>query len=272
MTQVTIQTHHGLQVLMFSHLLAGSVLHGFSLRTGGVSASPYDTLNMGFHVGDDRQAVRENRRRFAAALGFCPQRVVSGQQIHGTAIVNVTQEECGRGADTDADALPGTDGLLTGEPGVVLMAHAADCALLFFYEATQNYAGLAHAGWRGAVAGLAPAMVEKLAERGCRREAISVALSPAIGPCCYRVGEEVVECVPEKWRRFVLRKRSQGYFFDLSGLLRLLLLEAGIKEENLVMANYCTSCHSDKFFSYRRAGGRTGRMAGIIALPKVRAT
>jgi YfiH family protein len=268
MGQEIIREYQGLSVLKFSHLLADGVPHGFSLRSGGVSAPPYDSLNLGFHVGDDRPAVRENRKRLAEALNFSPCKLTVGQQVHGASVVWVTRELCGRGWDSDADAIPGTDGLITGEPGVVLMAHAADCTLLFFYHAAKKCVGLAHAGWRGAVAGTGTGLVEKLARNGCRRETIRVALSPSVGPCCYRVGREVAELVPAKYHRFVLKKCKKEYYFDLPGFHRLQLLEAGISEDNLLVSEYCTSCHGDKFFSYRAAGGRTGRMAGVISLPE----
>lgn len=263
-----IREYHGLPVLKFSHFLADGVPHGFSLRSGGVSAPPFDSLNLGFHVGDDRMAVQENRRRLAAAQNLSILKLAVGQQVHGACIVRVTQEQATCGWESDADAIPGTDGLITGDPGVALMAHAADCTLLFFYHAAKKYVGLVHAGWRGAVAGIGTGLVEKLARQGCRRETIRVALSPSIGPCCYRVGPEVVERVPAKYHRDILTKRKQECYFDLPGFHKLQLLEAGITGDNLFVSEYCTRCHSDKFFSYRAAGGRTGRMAGFIALPE----
>lgn len=268
MGQEIIREYQGLPLLKFSHLLADGVPHGFSLRSGGVSAPPYDSLNLGFHVGDDRPAVRENRRRLAAAQNLSALKLVTGQQVHGASIVWVREEQAQCGWDSDAHTIPGTDGLITGDPGVVLMAHAADCTLLFFYHAAKKYVGLAHAGWRGAVAGIGTGLVDKLACQGCRRETIRVALSPSIGPCCFRVGPEVAERVPAKYHRHILAKRKQGYYFDLPGFHKLQLLESGIAEDNLFVSKYCTSCHGDKFFSYRAAGGRTGRMAGFIALPE----
>lgn len=268
MAEEIIQECLGLPVLKFSRLLADGVPHGVSLRSGGVSAPPFDSLNLGFHVGDDRQAVRENRKRLAEAQNLSLYRLAVGQQVHGASIVRVTKEQSRCDWDSDAGALPGTDGLITSDPGVVLMAHAADCTLLFFYHADKKYVGLAHAGWRGAVAGIGTGLVDELAGQGCRREAIRVALSPSIGPCCFRVGPEVAERVPAKYHRHILAKRKQGYYFDLPGFHRLQLLEAGIAGDNLFVSKFCTSCHSDKFFSYRVAGGRTGRMAGFIALPE----
>src|SRR5690606_38004714 len=141
-------------------------------------------------------------------------------------------------------ALPATDGLLTPEPHVVLMAHAADCTLLFFYEPNVRCIGLAHAGWRGAVAGMGARMVEAMCQYGCQRENIRVVLAPSIGPCCYRVGDEVVEAVPERFRRQVLKQVEHAFYLDLPGLQFLELLEAGIKESNLFRSRFCTHCRT----------------------------
>jgi hypothetical protein len=260
----------GLRYLAFPALDAAGVLHGFTLRHGGVSQNPFHTLNLGDHVGDNPLAVQENRIRLAAALGYEARDVTAGEQVHGVQIRRVGQEERGRGHFQFAASLPGTDGLVTQEPGIVLMAHAADCTLLFFADPQNRCAGLAHAGWRGAVGGMAAGMVHEMALLGCLRENIHVALSPSIGPCCYRVGEEVIRSVPPEFQGAVLQKREDGIYFDLPGLQVRQLLAAGLREEHIVRSRYCTHCHSEHFFSYRASGGRTGRMAGIMAIHPVR--
>jgi YfiH family protein len=252
--------------LSFGNLNTEGVLHGFSLRHGGVSASPYHTLNLGEHVGDDALSVQKNRIRLAVALDYQPEDVTVGQQVHGTHIARVTAHQRGLGHFCASDALPETDGLVTTEPGIVLMAHSADCTLLFFHDPQRNCIALAHAGWRGAVAGMAEAMVEEMALLGCLRENIRVALSPSIGPCCYRVGENVVQATQSNFRDDVFIQKQEGIYFDLPGLQARQLMTAGIREENLLRSRYCTNCHHELFFSYRASGGTTGRMAGVIAM------
>jgi len=259
-------TKHGLSYLVFANLEQAQVLHGFSLRHGGVSLPPYDSLNLGLHVGDEEEKVLENRRRFARALGYRAELVTVGQQVHGISIARVTGREAGRGHAAHAAALPDTDGLITTAEDVVLMAHAADCTLLFFYDPDLPCIGLAHAGWRGAVAGMGPAMVRAMCEAGCRLERILVALAPAIGPCCYRVGENVAAAVPAHLRPQVVRRKADGLYFDLPGFHALQLAAAGIRRDNLVQSAYCTQCRQDLFYSYRGAAGQTGRMAGVITL------
>lgn len=252
--------------LQFKNLQCAGLLHGFTLRQGGVSVPPYNSLNMGLHVGDSEQAVRTNRQLVAEALAYQANAVVVGEQVHGTSIARVTPAMAGCGHYQMTDAVAATDGLICTEPDIVLMAHAADCTLLFFYDPVVRCIGLAHAGWRGAVAGMGPLMVEALSKLGSRPENLRVALAPTVGPCCYQVGENVVEQIPQQWHAEVLRQVTGAYYFDLPEFQRLQLQAAGIKEENLVKSSYCTACHADLFYSYRAAGGQTGRMAGVISM------
>lgn len=252
--------------LAFQAFTDERLMHGFSLRHGGVSRHPYNTLNQGLHVGDDSGAVLENRNRLAHAMGFRPPDAVYCRQVHGTRIARVTAAMRGRGHTDTYDALPDTDGLICSEEGVVLVAHAADCLILFFYEPDCRCIGLAHAGWRGAVAGMGRSMVDALAGLGTAREKLRVAVSPGIGACCYRVGAEMADAVPASLHDIVFTERESGLFFDLPRFQRLQLLEAGIREENISASRFCTNCNSDLFFSYRNAQGVTGRMAGVIAL------
>jgi hypothetical protein len=261
-----IRQQQGVYFLTVAEFFDRKVRQGFSLRVGGTSHPPYDSLNLGYHVGDDIRAVRENRKRLAAALNYRPEEAVAGEQVHGNAIMKVSREQRGRGHLSATDSLPATDGLVCEERDVVLMAYAADCTILFFYDPVECCIGLAHAGWRGTVSGIGPAMIRVMLSQGSRAKDIKVAFSPAIGPCCYRVGEEVSGQVQPGWRDRVMIVRKEGLFLDLPGLQRLQLLEAGITENNICKSRYCTSCHTDKFFSYRASGGVTGRMAGVISL------
>jgi polyphenol oxidase len=261
----TICEQSGVSYIRFGGAFT-SIKHGFSLRKGGVSRPPYDTLNTGFHVGDDEGNVAENRHRLALALEYSNSDVVTGQQVHGTAVEVAGSGLRGRGACSDKTALSKIDGLVCIEPGVVLMCHAADCTIIFLYDPKRGSIGLAHAGWRGAVSGMGSAMVSAMAMQGSRPDDVYVALSPTIGPCCYRVGEDVAQQVARRWHESVLIRKEEGLFFDLPELQRLLLIEAGIREERVNKSMYCTCCHGDKFFSYRAAGGQTGRMAAVISL------
>ena len=261
-----IREANGLHFLHFRNLSFDGLMHGFTFRTGGTSTPPYDTLNLGTHVGDHPQAVGENRRKLAAALGYAPENVVSGEQVHGTKIRHVSVPHKARGHLVPEDALPETDGLICTQPDIVLMAHAADCAILFFYDPQVKCIGLAHAGWRGTVAGMGPAMIRAMTELGCAPENIRVAVSPTIGHCCYQVGSNVINEIPDDYHQDVLLQKEDAMFLNIPGLHVIQLKNAGVQSKHIVQSQYCTCCHHELFFSYRASGGTTGRMAGVISL------
>jgi len=171
--------------LLVSPLFEADFVHGFTTRAGGVSAPPFDTLNLGGKWGDDPARVVENRRRLAGAV---PGRCYVARQVHGPAIVRV---RAGEGAE--AIARVEADGLVSDAVGVSLGVFVADCIPALIADPRTGAFASVHAGWRGTVAGVLPAAVRALAtEFGARPGDLRIALGPAIGPCCFEVGEEVV--------------------------------------------------------------------------------
>jgi YfiH family protein len=208
----------------------------FSTRLGGVSAPPYDSLNLGLLTDDADEAVTENRRRLAQALGFAPKQVVFARQVHGTRLLRQPREE----------GVVEADGHVVTEPGVAPLVFAADCLPV----ALRGPGGVAmvHAGWRGLAGGI-------LAAGAAAVGAARAAIGPGIGPCCYEVGEEVRSAFAD------LADVAEGRMLDLPGVARRLLADAGV--EQVESAGLCTSCEPELFFSHRRDAGRTGRQAGI---------
>lgn len=242
----------------------------FSTRKGGVSEGPLAELNLGLHVDDDQGRVLENRRRFCAALGIDAGRIVCGEQVHGTRTAVVGLSEIGRGALTADTALPATDALVTADPGVPLAAFFADCVPLFLYDPVRHAAALAHAGWRGTVAGIGLETV-RVMQRYCGVEPADVraAIGPSIGPCCYRVGPEVAERFTRTFGADsgVLKEEDDGSLkADLWQANRLVLIRAGLRPEHIETAGICTACRAEDYFSYRASRGRTGRMAALMML------
>src|SRR5262245_542882 len=158
-------------------------VHGFPERTGGVSTGLRTSLNLGLRWGDDHDAVEENRRRVAAAAGYDPSQLQVTKHVHGTAVWRVGEA---RGEPAEYD------GLVTDRPGQVLAAFAADCIPIIFADPEHRVAGACHAGWRGTVGGVGPAVIARMRELGADAATIRVALGPSIGPCCFEVGPEVV--------------------------------------------------------------------------------
>jgi YfiH family protein len=242
--------------------LPRGVPHGFTPRRGGVSGGPYASLNLGLSVGDEREAVLENRRRVRAAFGLGAERWMTGSQVHGTGVLVAGRDPAG--ADGDV--------LVTDDPAWALAVSAADCVPIVLVDARRGAVAAAHAGWRGAVAGVVGAALGALADRfGSDVGDVHAWLGPAIQGACYQVGEEVVAAaaragapahafwpdpdVADRWR------------FDVPALLRAQLVAAGVPAAAVAASTTCTHCAVDRCFSHRRDHGRTGRHWAVVRAP-----
>jgi purine-nucleoside/S-methyl-5'-thioadenosine phosphorylase / adenosine deaminase len=220
----------------------------FSTRLGGVSGHPFESLNLGILTDDDREAVIENRRRLAAALGFPPARIAISRQVHGAELQHLAGPQ-----DPSPFAEPGSeiaeaDGHVIAEPGLAPLVFVADCLPIAL--AGPRGAAMLHCGWRGMAAGIVARGVEAVG-------ATDAAIGPGIGPCCYEVGEEVLEAFSG-----LAPSAARGRMLDLEEVAAQLLGRAGV--ERVERAGLCTSCEETLFFSHRRDGGRTGRQAGLV--------
>ena len=256
----------------FSSFSEENCIHGLSGRLGGVSQKPYASLNMALHVGDEPEAVWENRQRFLHALGLKAEELVTPEQIHGINIERVGRKEAGRGAQNYQDSIGQTDALVTDEPGLPLMLCFADCTPVMFLDPVNNAVGIAHGGWKGTAARIAQQTVGRMqAEFGTDPADLLAGIGPAIGPCCYEVGSEVADqfCAAFPGHEAdLIHDQAGGTHLNLWEANRLQLLEAGLTADHIDMAATCTACSHQWFYSYRADGGRTGRMAAVIALNK----
>jgi YfiH family protein len=233
--------------------------HGFPERSGGYSDGPRASLNLGMRWGDSQERVEANRRRVAETVGFRIEDLVVTKHVHGTDIWVL-------GEDIGADAE--FDGIVSAAPGKVLGAFAADCIPLLFAAPAARLVGAAHAGWRGTVNGMAARMVEKLVSLGAERSDVRAALGPSIGPCCFEVGDEVVE---EFTRAFpdatgLVVDGSLKKHIDLRVATVHQLQEIGIDPTQVDADPPCTMCNPERFFSYRRDGKAGGVHMGFIGL------
>lgn len=242
-------------------------LHGVFARLGGVSRPPFATLNLGLHTGDDPDAVIANRERALASLELRLERVVAAQQVHGDRVAEVDASHWGMGAYDYASAVPGVDALITREKGTALFGYFADCLPLLISESNGEWIGLAHAGWRGSVQGVAKRTVRALKGRGVGAERLFAALGPCIGPCCFEVGDEVADGFRKAFgEKVVTRARSGRPSVDLALANKLALISEGVAPSRITSSGLCTACRRDLFFSHRAEGPQTGRMAAVIAL------
>jgi YfiH family protein len=234
-------------VLTAPGLAADGVRHAFFTREGGVSEGIYASLNTGFGSDDAADAVAENRRRAMAALGADHLNTV--YQVHGTTVITVSDAWDNRKAPPEADAM------VTDVPGLAIGVLSADCAPVLFCDAGAGVVGAAHAGWRGALAGVAEATVEAMEALGATRRSIAAAIGPAIGPRSYEVGPEfpasflAQDAANEAF--FRPADRDAHHLFDLPGYLVKALHAFGIADVGWIGADTVTA--PDRFFSYRRA-------------------
>jgi YfiH family protein len=229
-------------------------MHGahaaFTTRLGGVSEAPFDSLNLGILTDDDEAAVGENRRRLTAALGIDPEQVPIALQVHGAEIVEHGGPQRPSPFAAPGSPLPEADGHVVTAPGLTPLVFVADCLPI----ALHGPGGLAllHCGWRPLAAGI-------VAKGAAMVGATEAAIGPGIGPCCYEVGEEVLDAFSGLGEGI-----ADGRMLDLPEVARRLLAAAGVGK--VQSAGLCTQCNRDLFFSHRRDRGRTGRQAGLAWL------
>ena len=250
---------------------------GFTGRNGGISQHPYDSLNMAFHVGDAPEDVIKNRERLASDVGFQLEDWTCGEQVHSSNVAIVRADDKGKGSRDRESAFQDTDGLLTNVPGVLLASYYADCVPLYFHDPVNKVVGLAHAGWKGTVASIAVRMIECMEDTyGSRREDIHTAIGPSIGSCCYEVDDRVMSHVYDLEKAILGNEQDGNCFYttksdgksmlNLKEMNRQIMIKAGILPSHIECTSWCTSCSNDLFFSYRKDGGTTGRMASWIGL------
>jgi YfiH family protein len=263
------------------------LVHGFSTRRGGSSKLGHArVLNLGYARWDNQKAVEANRKRFFQALDASRMRLVTLRQVHSPMVHFVG----GAG-----DGPRRGDALVSATPGLLLAIETADCVSILLVDPRSRIVAAAHAGWRGTLARIAQKVVGGMRMRfGTDPSGLAVAIGPAIGPCCYEVGPEVVQAyygqfdVAREWfseptgERINpdgpapfgwLKREPAGHerpeprpHLDLVAANRWQLEASGVPPEKVFSAGLCTACHLDRLFSYRRDGPGTGRMMAVIGL------
>ncbi len=243
------------------------VVHAFFTRNGGVSSDPYASLNMGQKGGDKRSHTRENLKRAARSLSIPVKGIFCASQIHGDWIHRVSGGEAS--IFGTADPLQG-DGLVTSDRGLYVGILTADCVPLLLLDPGRRVVGAVHAGWRGTAQGIAGKAVGTMcATFGCEASHLLVAIGPAIGPCCYVVGDEVARAFVGRDAEnepFLHPEGSGQWKLNLEAVNRHQLINAGIEPGHITSSSLCTSCRKDLFFSVRAEGEPTGRQISLIGL------
>jgi YfiH family protein len=231
----------------------------FGTRVGGVSAGPFDSLNLGVLTDDDRTAVEDNRGRLANALEIRRDRIACARQVHGAELECHTTDDPNirgsfsaeyAGKEPRDSEMREADGQVVAAPGLAGLVFTADCLPVAL--AGPGGVAMLHCGWRGLAAGIVAAGAAAVG-------ATEAAVGPGIGRCCYEVGDEVLGAFAGLGEGI-----AEGRMLDLTEVARRLLLEAGV--ERTEVAGLCTSCEPELFFSHRRDAGRTGRQGSLVWL------
>lgn len=257
--------------LYFKRLAAHpGVKHGCSTRVGGVSKGCFSSMNLGFGRGDADENVLENYDRICDAMGFAKEQVVLSAQVHETVVRRAIKADCGKGIIKPRD-YTSVDAQITNEPGVALTVFMADCVPVFFYDPVAKAIGTAHAGWRGTIGRIAEKTVQAMEkEFGSKPENIESYIGVSICKDCYTVGGEVAEIFmkeyPEATSQSSEQKKDGTCQLDLWQVNRIILEQAGVKPENIVIGGVCTKCHSDVLYSHRVQGNDRGSLVGFLML------
>jgi YfiH family protein len=297
-TELATHVDGRVEVLVAPGWQKAHVPHGFSKRRGGVSTvysgeegaaadsgeMSLGEMNLGLTETDEAANVLENRRLLMAAAGAEGRTLITLKQIHSNLTRRVTR--------ADADRTMRADGLMTDDPEVMLGIQTADCVPVLVRDRRTHAVAAFHAGWRGTLKRIVEGGIGKMRlEFGSRPEELEAAIGPAIGACCYAVGEEVKseflsqfsyapelfseiydsDPVKEKYPLLFLTARAPGHsnigpslHLDLIEANRRQLMDAGLRTESIATAYRCTNCEPQMFYSYRAERGFCGRMMAVI--------
>ena len=250
-----------LRLFTLESLNLPGVVHAAFTRRGGVSPSPWASLNLGGTVGDDRPRVLENKSRALQAIGRPLESLFEVWQVHSADVVHAR-------APRGHEALLQADAIITSNPDVTLLMRFADCAPVFLVDPRKGAIGLVHAGWLGTVRKTVAEAVRALQQAfGSDPADLRAAIGPSIGPDHYPVGDEVVGAVREAFGPQAdefLEVREGAAHLDLWHANRRLLEGVGVT--SVEVAGVCTACHLEDWYSHRGEGGKTGRFGGLLAL------
>lgn len=242
-------------------LRANGFAHGFATRVGGVSAPPFDTLNLGRTLGDDPASVEENHRRLAAEVGYDVARLFECSQVHGASVRSIGEDDLVSGVRAvEADALVVT------RPGDAIGVRTADCVPILVADPVSGAVAAIHAGWRGFVAGVIGAGVGALCERsGATHERLLCAIGPHIRLDSFEVGHEVAHAVAAaSLGAEVVLPREPRPHVDLATGVRAQLAELGLERDRIDDVGGDTFADEVTFYSHRRDGARSGRHLSVI--------
>lgn len=239
-----------------------SVLSKFPELIQGVSTRNYGDMRFGKLKNEE---VTKNRQQFFQSLGIEMKDVVVPKLTHDVKIINVGQEERGRGAKSLKAAIPQTDGLITSEKGIFLMVTIADCLAVFIYDPVLNIVGILHAGWRGIVGQIVPLAISKFRNLGSEPTHLIVGVSPGICQKHFVVKNDVLKEFKDLYPKATFVRNHDGYV-DLKKAVLSDLRNAGVLQDNIEISNDCPSCSAGIYGSFRKEGPGVPASAAVIGM------
>ena len=222
-------------------------------------------FSLALHTGEPVSDILGNRKKLAKTWSNNALHFIVANQTHSDHI-KIIDQSVTHGWESSSDAIEDCDALITNVPHVVLTILTADCVPILLYDPVQNVVAAVHAGWKGSKAQIVKKTVEKMLERfGSNPSDIKAGIAPAIGVCCYEVGKEVAEHFLDTPHAYTVKENNK-YMLDLPLVNKQQLLGIGLKEENIEISHICTACHVEKYFSYRKEQGCSGRFMSMIGL------
>lgn len=244
--------------------------HCFTTKLGGVSSGIFESLNLSFTRGDDRDCVLENFRRVGQFFDKGIDSFVLSHQTHTTNVCKVTKKDKGNGITRE---LPyqDVDGFITNEKGIILSTFYADCVPLYFVDIVNKAIGLSHSGWKGTVSRMGRETINAMQkEFGTKTSDLMVAIGPSICKDCYEVSKDVRDEFVKEFSEYENEILTDGienhYYLDLWKANEIVMLEEGVSPENIFVSKVCTSCNSDILFSHRKTNGKRGNLGAFLML------
>lgn len=236
-----------------------NIIAGSTIRECVNRDNRYDGFSVCGYTGDNMERVEACRRELAKFVGVEPERIVQCRQTHSTAVF------VAESIDSDNREPYGYDAIVTRLKDVVIGVNTADCVPLVLFDEKAGVIGAVHAGWRGALAGIAVNAFEKMIELGADAGNIEVFFGPSIGECCFEVGDEVAVQFPDE---FVRRREGEKPHVNLAGFVKWQLVNVGVDESKVKMNGNCTRCDTARYFSARALGVESGRVFTFIMMRK----
>lgn len=251
-----------LKYFQFNSFPSDRLIHGVFTRKGGVSKDSFSTLNVSQSNGDTRENVIENRKRIFNALERPLSSIYDVWQVHSTDVIYTDKPRKPEANHIKADAI------LTNSRQVSLFMQFADCVPILVFDPTKNVIGITHAGWQGTVNRIIQNTIKNMEEQlGCNPINILAGIGPSIGPDHYEVGKSVLDSVNKELSEFtssIIKSKNGKYFFNLWEANRLQLIQSGVNQ--IEVAELCTACDLDNWYSYRLEGQISGRFGVLFGL------